>query len=168
MPNSRNTASLESLKEKISTAKSAVIVEYAGTSVNDQTELRRKLKAAGGEFIVAKNTLLNLGLGELPEFKEALNGMNALVLSYDDEVAAVKVVFDFQKETEKLTVKVGLLEGKPLDAEAVEELSKIPGKNELIASVIRSLNSPAAGLVNVMKAGTRDLVYVLKAIAEKN
>jgi large subunit ribosomal protein L10 len=167
MPNTRNTANLDIIKDKIASAKSAVIVEYAGTSVNDQTELRRKLKEAGGEFIVAKNTLLNLGLGEKPEFKEALNGMNALVVSYDDEVAAVKVVFDFHKETEKLVVKAGLLDDQPLDAAGVEQLSKIPSKNELVAKLIGSLNSPATGLVNVMKAGTRDLVYVLKAVAEK-
>jgi large subunit ribosomal protein L10 len=167
MPNARNTANLDNLKDKIAKSKSAVIVEYSGTSVNDQTELRRKLKEAGGEFIVAKNTLINLGLGEKPEFKEALNGMNALVVSYDDEVAAVKAVFDFQKQSEKLMVKAGMLDGQPLDEKAVEALSKIPSKNELIAKLIGSLNSPATGLVNVMKAGTRDLVYVLKAIEEK-
>lgn len=167
MPNTRNVSQLEDIKDKASRAKSALIVEYSGTTVNDQTDLRRKLKAAGGEFIVAKNTLINLGLGEKEEFKDALNGMNALVFSYDDEVAAVKVVYDFHKETDKLTIKAGLLDNKALDSAGTEALSKIPSKNELIATLIHCLNSPATGLVNVMKAGTRDLVYVLKAIGEQ-
>lgn len=158
---------LTDLQEKLGRAKSAVVVEYSGTTVNDQTMLRRKLKEAGGEFVVTKNTLINLGLGERAEFKEALKGMNAMVLSYDDEVAAVKVVFDFQKETEKLTVKMGVLEEKVLEAAEVEALSKIPGKQELLAMLVRTLNGPATGLVRVMQAGTRDLVYVLKAIEEK-
>ncbi|MDR0462830.1 MAG: 50S ribosomal protein L10 [Pseudomonadales bacterium] len=167
MPNARNTQQLIDIKEKVSRAKSAAIVEYSGTTVNDQTELRRKLREAGGELIVTKNTLINLGLGEKEEFKDILHGMNALVVSYDDEVGAVKALFEFHKDKDKLDIKGGVLDGKVLDKAGIEALSNIPGKKELIASVIASLNSPASGMVNVLKASTRDLVYVLKAIEEK-
>lgn len=167
MPNVRNTKQLTELQDKVAKAKSATIVEYSGTTVNDQTELRRKLREAGGELVVTKNTLINLGLGKKEEFKEALQGMNALVLFYDDEVGAVKALFEFHKDKEKLEIKAGLLDGKVLDKAGIEALSKIPGKKELISMMIASLNSPASGLVNVLKAPTRDLVYVLEAIKEK-
>ncbi len=167
MPNTQNTANLEAIKEKLSRAKSVLVVDYAGTSVNDQTNLRSNLKKAGGEFFVTKNTLIGLGFDKAPEVQEALSGMNALVLSYDDEVSAVKVIYDFIKDQNKLNVKIGYLDGKFLDTAGAEALSKIPGKNELISMLIHTLNSPATGLVNVLRANIRDLTYVLQAIADK-
>ncbi len=167
MPNLKNQKNLAVIKDKIAQAKSILVVDYSGTSVNEQNEFRRKLKEAGGEFFVTKNTLIGLGFNSQPEVKEVLSGMNALILSYDDEVGAVKVTYDFIKEKEKLAVKVGYLDGKFLDEKATKNLSQIPGKNELIALLIRSLNSPAVNLVNVLQANIRDLTYVLKAIADK-
>ncbi len=167
MPNAKNQQNYDLIKEKISRAKSILVVDYAGTSVNEQSEFRQSLKDAGGEFFVTKNTLIHLSFDKKPEVKDALNGMNALILSYDDEVGAVKVTYDFIKEKEKMTVKIGYLDGKFLSPEESEALSKIPGKKELVALLIRSLNSPATGLVNVLKANIRDLTYVLQAIVDK-
>ncbi len=167
MPNSKNLQNIELVKDKLARAKSILVVDYANTTVNDQSELRQNLKKAGGEFFVTKNTLISLGFDKKPEIAEALNGMNALILSYDDEVGAVKTTYDFIKDKEKLTVKIGYLDGKFLSTAETEALSKTPGKQELISMLIRSLNSPATGLVNVLKANVRDLTYVLQAIADK-
>lgn len=167
MPNQKNTQNLTLVKDKIAQAKSVLVVDYAGTSVNDQSELRRQLKAAGGEFFVTKNTLISLGFNKKPELADALNGMNALILSYDDEVGAVKVTYDFIKDKEKLAVKMGYLNGAFINESEAEALSKIPGKKELLAKLLSSLNSPASGLVNVMMAPIRNLVYGLQAIADK-
>lgn len=167
MPSQKNEQQVELLKEKISKAKSVAIVDYSGTTVNDQVELRKGIREAEGEFLVAKNTLINIALGQ-PELKASLEGMNALVLSFADEVAALKPLFKFKEDKEKLTVKQGVLEGKVLSADEVENLSKLPGKSELIATLISRLQGPAYGMVNVLKAGQRDLVYVLQAIAKKD
>jgi large subunit ribosomal protein L10 len=167
MPCQKNTQNLEVLKDKIARAKSVLVVDYASTSVNDQTQLRRDLKKAGGEFCVAKNTLINLSFDKKPEVKDALTGMNALVLSFDDEVGAVKVTYDFIKDKEKIAVKAGYLDGKFLTLAEVEALSKIPSKKELIAKLMGSLNAPASGLVNVLQANLRNLVYALQAIVDK-
>lgn len=167
MPSQQNKQQLEMLQEKAKTAKSIAIVDYSGTTVNDQVKLRQEIRQAGGEFLVAKNTIINIALGKKAELKESLEGMNALVLSIADEVAALKPLFKFHKDNEKLNIKQGLLEDKVLSAAEVERLSDLPGKNELIATLISRLQGPAYGMVNVLKAGQRDLVYVLKAIAEK-
>lgn len=167
MPNQKNQADLAAIKEKLVRAKSILVVDYAGTTVNEQSELRGNLKKVGGEFFVTKNTLIGLGFDQAPEVKDALSGMNALILSYDDEVGAVKVAYNFIKDKEKMTVKLGYLDQKFLTTDEAETLSKIPGKDELVAMLIRALNSPATGLVNVLKANIRDLTYVLQAIVDK-
>ncbi len=167
MPNSKNTQNLSLIKDKLVQAKSILVVDYTGTTVNEQSEFRRQLKKVGGEFFVTKNTLIGLGFDNKPEVKTALNGMNALILSYDDEVSAVKVTYDFIKDKEKLTVKIGYLDGKFLTEKETQALSKTPGKQELMSMLVRTLNAPASNLVNVLKANIRDLTYVLHAIADK-
>jgi len=165
MPSTTNQADLQVLKEKLSTAKSMAVVDYSGTSVNDQVDIRRNLRRVGAELYVTKNTLINLATdGKL---KESLEGMNAVVISYQDEVGGLKELFAWHDKNEKLTIKIGMLGEAVLTATDVEKLSKLPGKNELISMLIARLQGPAYGLVNVMKAGIRDLAYVMKAIEKK-
>ncbi len=167
MPNQTNQANLAALKDKVAQAKSSAIVDYQGVSVNEINDLRRKLKAVGGEIFVTKNTLINLAYDKNEDIKAGLDGMNAVVLSFTDEVGAIKAIFEFQKDTEKLVIKNGTLNGQVISADEVTALSKLPGKTELIAQLLHVLNGPGTGLANVLKAGTRDLVYALQAIADK-
>ncbi|MCB9813527.1 MAG: 50S ribosomal protein L10 [Pseudomonadales bacterium] len=166
MPNKQNLQKVEILKEKIARAKSLAIVDYSGTSANDQVKLRSEISQAGGEVIVAKNTLIDLAIGK-GKLTSSLEGMNAIVLSYEDAVVAIKKLFSFHKDANKLEIKQGFMDEKVLSAQEIEELSKLPSKNELISMLINRLQSPATGLVNVLKAGSRDLVYALQAIADK-
>lgn len=167
MPNKKNQAQVELLKNKLAEAKSVVIVDYSGTSVNDQTKLRTAVRAAGGEMLVTKNTLIGIA-ADKPELRESLDGMNAIVFSFLDEVAAIKALFAFRDETEKLDIKQGILEDRVLSVSEVEALSKLPSKEELIATLIARIKGPTYGLVNVFRASQRSLVYALKAIAEKS
>ena len=155
------------LKDKIAKAKSLAIIDYSGTSANDQVKLRGEISKAGGEVLVAKNNLIDIAIGK-GKLADSLEGMNAIVLSYEDAVAAIKTVFAFHKDEKKLEIKQGFMDDKVLSATEVESLSKLPGKDELISMLINRLQSPATGMVNVLKAGTRDLVYVLKAVVDKN
>lgn len=166
MPNQHNQSELEALTSSLKNAKSVAVVEYSGTTVNDQVKLRSALRKVGGEFRVAKNTLMKLALNK-PELADSFNGMNGLVISLQDEVTAIKELFKFHKDTEKLIIKQGVLDDKVISMEELESLSKLPGKQELIGQLIARLNGPAYGMVNVLKAGQRNLVYALKAIADK-
>ena len=164
MPSQKNQQLVEQIKEKLDKSKSVVIVDYAGTTVNQQVKLRTALRSAGGDMLVTKNTLINVA-ADKPELKASLEGMNALVFSFEDEVAAIKALYEFHHETEKLEIKQGLMAGKVLSPSEVEKLSKLPCKDQLIATLISRIQGPSYGLVNVLKAGQRNLVYVLKAIS---
>jgi large subunit ribosomal protein L10 len=166
MPNQQNLDTVKTLKDKLTEAKSVVIFDYSGTSVKEQVELRQKVKEAGGEILVTKNTLIGIAIGK-DEIKDILEGMNAVVFAYEDEVAPIKALFEFHKETEKLEIKKGLMDDKVLSQAEVEALSKLPSKQELIATLIARIKGPGQGLVNVFTASTRDLISVLNNIAKK-
>lgn len=165
MPNSKNVQGVKTLQEKFAQAKSAVVVDYAGTSVNDQVELRSALTKVGGEMFVTKNTLIDLAVGK-GKLTDSLQGMNAVIFSYQDAVAALKELFKFHQDKEKLVIKQGIMEDKVLSFEEVEALSKLPSRQELMATLVMRLKGPLYGLVNVFKAGSRDLVYALRAIRD--
>lgn len=165
MPNQHNQDQVAILAEKKARAKSLAVIQYDGTTANDQVKLRAELKEVGGELFVTKNTLINIALGK-GNVSESLNGMNAVVFSYEDEVSALKKLFTFQKDKNKLIIKQGMMADKVLSAAEVEQLSQLPGKNELIATLISRIQGPAYGLVNVLKASQRNLVYVLQAIKD--
>lgn len=171
MPSQYNQDQVEIIKQKLNSAKSIAIVDYSGTNASDQVKLRAMIKQAQGEVFVTKNTLINLAIAK-DELKDSLTGMNALVLSYQDAVAALKKLFEFKNEQDKLEIKQGLLledgQIKILSAAELEQLSKLPGKEELMVMLIQRLQSPASGLVNVLNAGPRKLVYALQAIADQN
>jgi len=166
MPSKQNQAQVELLKQKLSQAKSAVIVDYAGTSVSDQVKLRAQLKEAGGELLVAKNSLIDLAVGK-GKFAESLTGMNAVVFSNQDVVAALKRLMAFHQLNDKLTIKQGVMDDRVLSPAEVETLSQLPDKNELIGQLIARLQGPAYGLVNALTSAQRDLVYALQAIVDK-
>lgn len=166
MPNQHNQEQVKIVQDKINQAKSMVVVDYSGTDVKGLTELRAALKEAGGEMFITKNTLVDIAVGK-DRMTESLKGMNAVIFSYEDAVSAVKALFKFHKDNDKLEIKQGLMEDKVLSFEEVEALSKLPSKSELIVMLIQRLKSPGQGLANVLKAGQKDLVYVLKAIADK-
>ncbi len=171
MPSQQNKQQLELIKDKLSKAKSVVIVDYSGTNATDQIKLRAMIKSAQGEMFVTKNSLINLAVTE-KNLEQSLVGMNALIISYEDAVSALKKLFEFKEEAEKLEIKQGLMmaDGKiqVLSPDEVEQLSKLPDKDELMVMMIQRLQGPAYGLVNVLNAGPRNLVYALQAIAEKS
>lgn len=155
------------LQEKLSKAKSAVIVDYSKLTVKEKTTMLDKVRQAGGQFFVAKNSLMHIAFGKKDELKDSFKGMNGVLFSYDDAIMPLKAVMEFKKTIDKLVVKKGFMDDKVLSEADVENLSKLPSKNELIATLISRLQGPSYGLVNVLQANTRNLVYALKAIADK-
>ena len=165
-PSATKQSRLKTLKEKFAASQSSVIVDYQGLSVTQQTKLRQQLTAAGGELVVTKNSLINLMFGK-QSLKQSLKGMNAVLFGHTDPIEPIKALFKFHQETQKLTIKQGFMEGKVLETDEVEALSKLPSKKQLIATLISRIQGPAYGLANVLSAGPRNLVYALSAIAKK-
>lgn len=165
-PSQYNQNRFGQITDKVAKATSIVVADYTGTTVKEQVALRAAIKKAGGEFVVIKNTLLNIAVGK-DKLTDSLHGMNAAVFAYGDPVAPVKALFEFHKKSEKLTIKQGYMDDRVLSNEEVVALSKLPSKTELMAKLLMILNSPATGMVNVLNAGPRNLVYALNAIKEK-
>jgi large subunit ribosomal protein L10 len=166
MPNAKSIASVNLLQEKYSRAKAVILANFAGLNSKQQVKLRQELKNAGGEFIVAKNTLVARVVGK-DSMSQSFTGQTGTVFSYDDEVGALKALVKFAKANDVVKLKQGLIGATVYDAKALEELSTLPGKTELIGMLLGRLNAPASKLVGVLTAGPRNLVYALQAIADK-
>jgi large subunit ribosomal protein L10 len=166
MPNKKNQAELQTIQEKKDQAKSVIFAHYAGLGVNQMNDLRQKIKDAGGELVVAKNTLLRIAFGD-QTLSEALVGPTVTVFSYEDEIAPLKAVAQFEKDNELPTFTAGYMDAKSLSREEVVQLAKLPGKLELQAQLVGTLAAPMSGLLNVFQGNTRNLVYALKAIQEQ-
>jgi large subunit ribosomal protein L10 len=159
---------IESLVEKLR-GSSAVLVDYQGMDVARSTDLRRRSREAGVEFIVAKNTLTKRAADEagLEDLSEYLVGPTALAFS-DDPVASAKLMAEFADQVESFALKGGLLEGgRVLNEADVVALSKLPGREQLLAQVVGGISSPLTGLVTVLNNTIQGLVVALGQIAEQ-
>ena len=160
---------VEEIKDKFSRAKTLAFVDYRGFTVAEDTALRRKFRESGCEYKVYKNRLMLKALSDLgiecpTNFFE---GTTAVAIGYDDEVAPAKIVCDCVKETKKMVIKFGILNGASVDAKNIEALAALPSKEELIAKLLGTLNNTASSLCRVLSAPTRGLVVALNAIATK-
>ncbi len=161
---------VQSLGEKVSRAKTMAFINYQGLTVNQISDLRDKIKTAGGEVIVAKNTLMKKALAaqDFPDTGSDLTGPTATVFSYEDEIAPIKQIADTAKVLGGIPkFKFGFFARDLLDLAGVEKLSTIPGRAQLQAKVVGSLASPLYGIVNVLQANIRNLAVVLNEISKK-
>ncbi len=157
------------LTEKVKAAQAIVLADYRGLTVEQDTELRNALRAAGVEYRVVKNTLTSFAMKEngLEGLDTFLNGPTAMALSATDAVAPAKVLSEFAKKFEKLELKAGVVEGKVIDVEGIKALADLPSREVLIAKVLGGFNAPISGFVNVLNGNIRGLVVALNAIAEQ-
>jgi large subunit ribosomal protein L10 len=142
------------LKEKLQNAVTGVLVDYSGVNVADDTALRAKLREAGVEYAVVKNTLTRFAAKEvgLDELSDVLNGNTALALSNDDVVAPAKVLYDFGKDHEYFTIKGGFVEGKVVSVAEIEKLATMPSKENLLCMLLYALNGNVSGLARALQA----------------
>jgi large subunit ribosomal protein L10 len=157
------------LAEKIKEAKTVVIADYKGLTVEEDTEMRNALRKSGVEYRVVKNNLIKLALekNEVTELEQYLKGPTAIAMSTEDVVAPAKVLSEYSKKFKKVELKAGIVEGKIFNADELKTIAELPSKEELIAKAIGGMKSPLYGLVNVLNGNIRGLVIALNAIAEK-
>ncbi len=159
------------LATQVATSPTIYVTDFTGLDVAHITDLRRRLRAVGVEYVVVKNTLARRALTE-KQLKDGglesfLAGPTALVLAGADPVGAAKVLTDFAKEFEKPAIKVGLVEGKPVTQAQVKSLAALPAKAQLLAQVGGALQAPMAGFLGVLNAVFYALVGALEALKTK-
>lgn len=160
-----------SLKDRFGRMSSAVFVDFKGLTVETVTKLRDEFRKAGVEYKVVKNTLVHQAIKEhawAKSLDKTLVGMTGIAWSFEDPSAAAKIVKAFRKDNEKLTIKGGLVDGQVLNGDAVEnQLATMPGKNELRAMLLMTMQAPAQQFLQQLQAPLQNFVYVLKAKEEK-
>jgi len=147
---------------------SLVLLDYKGISVETVTKLRAEFRKAGVEYKVAKNTLVKQALKGTKlgdSLSPHLRGMTAFAWSYEDPSLAAKIVKTFLKDNEgKIAVRGGVLDGQVLDAKAVtESLATLPGKDELRASLLATMQAPLQQFVALLNAPAQNFAYLLDA-----
>ena len=148
---------------------SAVLVDYQGMDVARTTDLRRRSRELGVEFVVAKNTLAKRAANEagVEGLQEFLSGPTALAFS-EDPVASAKLMAEFADQVETFALKGGVLDGgRILDEADVVALSKLPSREQLIAQIVGGISSPITGFVTVLNNTVQGLVVALGQIAEQ-
>lgn len=162
-------ATVAELKEKFSRAQAVILTNYRGLTVAEMTELRKKLREAGLEYKVAKNTLTRLAAKDFvgDALDAYLPGPTGLAFAYDDPVAPAKILSEFAKTHKALEIKGGVLQNKVIDAEGVKALADLPPREVLVAQLLGLLQSPIRRLVTVLSGPQRNLVYALEAIRKK-
>ena len=169
MPRPEKVAKVEEIRERLSRVQGAVITDYRGLDVGEITELRKQLREAGVEFKVLKNTLTILAAREvgMEEIVPYLTGPTAIAFGYDDPVTAAKIISEFAKKNKELEIKGGLVEGRVLGPEAVQALADLPSREVLLSMVLRAMQGPIAGMMNVLQGNIRNFVFALEAVRKK-
>jgi ribosomal protein L10 len=161
---------VDELHEKFSTATVSILMEFNGLGVSEMTELRQKLRGVKGELRVVKNTLARRAVEgtSMTATREAFQGPIAVTFGYADPVAPAKILKEFvDKRTDKLKVKIGVVEGQVLDSMGIKRVASLPKKEVLISDLMSRMQSPMYGLVGGLQGILTKLVYALSAVREK-
>lgn len=160
---------IDALKSKLEKAKVAVVTEYKGYSVEEITKLRRALNKEGGDYMVTKNTLAKIAIKgtDFEILNDTLKGPVALAFGYEDQVSPAKIVAKFIKESKKGVILGAALDGNLLSAQETEALAKLPSKEELIAKMLGSINSPASGIALSVNAVMASLTRAIAAVRDQ-
>ena len=148
-----------SIVEKFQKAQSIVFVDYRGLNAEETTNLRADCRKAGVEYLVLKNTMIERAAEELnvTDLKAHLEGPTAVAFSMNDPASAAKIMLKYAKDTKKLTVKCGFLEGAVVGEDVVQSLSELPSREVLIAKIMGSLNAPVTNFVYAVEAVRKKL-----------
>jgi large subunit ribosomal protein L10 len=161
------TEGIRKIKELIESSTDVIFTDFRGLNVAQITELRRSLQEKEAEYRVVKNSYARLALRELgfPFEEDFLIDPTALALARADIGPITKVLFDFTRDS-TLKVKGGLVEGRVVSSAEVEAISKLPGRNDLYAMLMGTMNAPLTKLVYAMSGIATKLVRTLQAVAE--
>ena len=150
---------VDEIKGYIAEASSAVLVDYRGLTVEQDTVLRKNLREAGVVYKVYKNTMLHLAFEgtDYAQLDPNLEGPTAIAFGMEDATAPARIIAEFAKKAPKLEFKAGVVEGVYYDAKGIQTIANIPSREVLISRLLGSMQSPIANLARV-----------IKQIAEKN
>lgn len=156
--------------EVVGRSRGLFFTDFSGLTVEQATELRREFRKSGIEYKVVKNTLIQKALESVTGYDKVydrLVGPTGVAFAFDDPVAPAKIIQKFIDKHSKLSLKACVLEKQVYDGSKLEELAKLPSRKDMMASIIGSIQSPMAGVPQVVNAVIRDLVSVIGEIEKR-
>jgi large subunit ribosomal protein L10 len=169
MKKEEKTAVVSELADSLNRASIAVISEYKGIKAGESDDLRRRLRAAQGEFRVAKNTLVRLAIKntKFEALEPNLGGTVGLLLSYADPVELAKTINSLRDLGERFKVRGGVLEGKPLTASEIAALAALPPREVIFAQLLGLLQAPATRLARLLNEPGSAMARLLDAVSKQ-
>ncbi|MBD3308800.1 50S ribosomal protein L10 [candidate division KSB3 bacterium] len=158
------------LKEQFQDSSSAICVDFRGINVEKITQFRRELQQASVNYQVVKNTLARRAIKDSPfqDLDQFLVGPTGIIFCAHEASEPAKILKKFADETNgALQIKGGYVDGTIFDAKGIEKVASLPPRQELLAQLVSTLQSPVSGLVGTLQGIMRDCVYTLQALAEK-
>ena len=174
VPRPEKAAVVAEVRDRLAASDAALLTEYRGLNVGEMAELRRSLRAAGGQYTIYKNTMVRLATAELGlDLAELLTGPTAIAFVGDgtdgdggDAAAVAKALRDFSRANRALVLKGGVLGDKVLTAEDLLALADLPSRDVLLAQLAGGLQAPLVKLAGLMQALPRNFAYGLKALID--
>ncbi len=163
------TSVVEELREKFSSSPSFFLTDFAGLTVEHATGLRKSLREQRSSYRVAKNTLIRIAAqkASLPDLEQYLTGQTGIAFAPEDPIAAAKILADFIKKNERPKVKAFYLDGRLYPGAELAKIAALPGKKELLAKVVGSVQAPLSNLIGTLDGVLRKLVLTIDALAKK-
>jgi large subunit ribosomal protein L10 len=163
-------AIVESLSSTLSEAPLIALVDYNGITVEQINQIRRSLESKGINYVVAKNTLILKAVegSDKEGLAPYLKGMTGLVISNEDAIGSAKAIREVSKEFKTtFNIKGGFFDGDILNAIGVDKVADLPSKEELLSTLLRTIQEPARQILGVLQGPARDLMFLLKNYEEK-
>jgi large subunit ribosomal protein L10 len=170
VPTQRKIETLATLTDKMQRMQLAVVTDYRGLTVAEISELRKKLRDNGAELVVAKNTLVRLAAENTGNsaLSPLLEGPTAMAFAYDDISKAARALNDYIRASRKpIQVRGGLLGSALLPADGLEQVTRLPSREQVVAQIMGSVQAPASRMVGVLNGVMRNIAYILRAYSEK-
>lgn len=161
---------ISEVRELIDGSSALYLTNYSGITVSEITALRNELRKAGVTYKVIKNTLFERALkesGKYEKLEDYLTGMTGYAFASSNPVAPAKIIKKYNDASKKFELKACYVEGQFYDGSKLSELATLPSKEEIIAGILGSLDSPASGVVGAISAVFRDLVSVVGQISQR-
>ena len=161
---------VEEVKEMLNNSSAIYLTDFSGITVADITNIRNEFRKEGVKYKVIKNTLFSRAVSESGKYSKLINdlvGMTGYAFAGDNPVAPAKIIKKYFDGTQKLALKACYIEDQFYDGTKLNELAMLPSKKEIMAGILRAVNSPATGIVGAINAVMRDLVSVVDQISKK-
>lgn len=164
MPTERKITAVADLTDKLSRMQLTLIADYRGLNVAEMAELRAKMRELGTEVIVAKNTLIRIAAQSTGHtaLEPLLEGPTAVMFTYDDVPKAAKEIENYLKTTPKLSLRGGLLGYGMIKPEDLQNIARLPSRQEMVGQILGGLQSPITGLLGLLDAPARDILGILE------